>query len=263
MTQTTDLILAANEHGQQFYVTPQQFEVLNTLSELHKGGIGTVYGYRPKTNYTVIPTVDMQIITRFSTKSLYARKIAALDAITFDDVLPIANANPILRAQGRSTLVALFEGRKAMLKQSMQHTIVGNDRSDAHRQGHDRCYARVADSVKVNFKTEKVQEGKVWREQPTLLNGFPIANTIMLSYLELNRTYRVPGERKHVKHGSAVLMGNCISSLLNKRSVGFRTLSLTPESFESIKISNRKITADQLLNDDGVDPQLILEAIGI
>ena len=86
------------------------------------------------------------------------------------------------------------------------NTTLSGDRSDSHRAGHDRCYAHVADGVKVNFVTEKDKDGLM---QPVLTDGLPTAASIMVSYLEINRTTRKEGEYKVVNSGAPGSYGQC------------------------------------------------------
>jgi hypothetical protein len=227
-----------------FLCTVAQAETLDRLAALHKGGIGSVTGYRPTTGYVEgkSPVVDMQIITRFETGKLYARKKAALAGITFADVAEDIAKAPKLKALSAADCLAQFNACKEAAMASLDKTLTG-DRDDAHRQGHDRCYARVADGVKVNLVTEKDADGLM---QPVLKDGLPQLASIMLSYLELNKTIRVPGEYKTVNSGPKVLMDKIIESKLNARSVGFKTLSLKEGNFESLKVSKQTITPDDL-----------------
>lgn len=223
-------------NGQQFRATESQAEALESLSEARKGGIATVYGYTPTTGYVKdkYPVVDMQVLTRFSTENLYKRKMAALSDIRFSDVKPHIDADSVLAAMDEADLMALFNDRKAMEVASMNTTLSG-DRSDAHRQGHDRCYARVADGVKVNFVTEKV-DGLM---QPVLTDGLPTVASIMVSYLEINRTVREAGEYKTVNSGAPVRMSNIIAKVLNSRSVGLKMLSLKEDNFERLIVARK------------------------
>lgn len=223
-------------NGQSFRATAAQAEALESLSEARKGGIATVYGYTPTTGYVKdkYPVVDMQVLTRFSTENLYKRKMAALSDIRFSDVKPHIDADPVLAAMNETDLMTIFNDRKAKEVESMNTTLSG-DRSDAHRQGHDRCYARVADGVKVNFVTEKV-DGLM---QPVLTDGLPTVASIMVSYLEINRTVREAGEYKTVNSGAPVRMSNVIAKVLNSRSVGLKMLSLKEDNFERLIVSRK------------------------
>ena len=229
----THLILT-DLNGQKFRATAEQAEALESLSVARQGGIATVYGYTA-TSDRVKPTVyDAQLITRFSVENLYKRKMAALSDLRFSDVKEYIDADPVLSKLPESELLTIFNTRKAKEVDSMNTTLTG-DRSDAHRQGHDRCYARVADGIKVHFVTEKV-EGIM---QPVLTDGLPTVASIMVACLELNRNVREPGEYKVVKSGAPVLMSNAISKALNKRSVGLKFLSLKEGNFERLIVARK------------------------
>lgn len=227
-----------------FRCTPAQAETLDRLTALRKGCIGSVKGYRPTTGYVPgkTPVVDLQIITRFETNRLYARKREALDGITFADCAEAIAKHPKLAALPAGETLALFNSAKSAAIASLTKTL-GGDRDDAHRAGHDRCYARIVDGVKVHFVTEKGDDGLMY---PVLTDGLPTLDSIMLPYLELNRTVRVAGEYKVVNSGPKVLMDNVIAGLLNARSVGYKTLSLKEGNFEAIHVDKQTITPDDL-----------------
>lgn len=231
-----------------FRCTQAQADTLDVLASLNKGGIGAVKGYRPTTGYVPgkTPVVDMQILTRFETSKLYARKLAALEAVTFADCADDIAKHPKLSALPAADCLRIFETRKAKVMESLNKTLDG-DRDDAHRAGHDRCYARVADGVKVHFVTEKGEDGL---KHPVLTDGLPTLESIMVPYLELNRTVRVEGEYKVVNSGPDVLMGKIIERKMNSRSVGYKTLSLKEGNFEALHVGKRSITPDDLVSVD-------------
>ncbi len=228
-------------NGQKFCATAEQAEALESLSVARQGGIATVYGYKATSGRTIPTVYDAQLITRFSVENLYKRKMAALSEIHFSDVEEFVKADATLAALPRETLLTHFNDRKAKMVESMNTTLKG-DRSDAHRQGHDRCYARVAEGVKVHFVTEKV-DGLM---QPVLTDGLPVVESIMVGVLELNRHIREKGEYKVVKSGPAVLMGNAIEKALNKRSVGLKYLTLKEDNFERLVVNRRSYLPEEV-----------------
>jgi hypothetical protein len=175
---------------------------------------------------------------------LYQRKVKALEAITLDDVLPLVESDPVLSTLDRATVRDLFTGRKAQEIESLTRTLDGK-RDDSHREGHDRCYVTVADGVKVNLDCKKV-DGKM---VPVLHDGLPVAESIMLHYLELSSVTVTEGVRKEVNSGASVRMKNCIDRLLNKRSVGLKTFSLKADNFESVTVNREAITREDLLKE--------------
>lgn len=222
--------------------TQAQAETLDALMETRKGGFARVYGYQPSSDWVVSPVQDIVMVTRFSTEKLYARKVKALDAISFADVADAIKNEPKLNALPVNDQRKLFNERKQGMVDSMSKTLEG-DRSDAHRQGHDRCYLSLAEGVKVNYETEKGKDGLKY---PVLTNGFPTIASIMLTYLENSKVTRVKGVRKVVNSGAPVLMGKAIESLLNSRSVGIRTLSLKENNFERLVIDNEVILKEDI-----------------
>lgn len=224
------------------WASQQQAETLEALTQTRKGGFARVYGYKPSTDWVTSPVQDIVAVTRFSTAKLYERKRKALESITFADVADAIAANPKLAALTATDARKLFDERKAQEIESIETTQAG-DRSDAHRQGHDRCYMHLADGVKVNYETEKGKDGLM---HPVLTDGFPTVASIMLTYLENSKVTRVPGVRKVVNSGASVLMKNAIATKLNERSVGIKTLSLKEDNFERLVIDGEVILKEDV-----------------
>ena len=224
------------------WASPNQAETLQALTDTRKGGFARVYGYKPTSDWVVPPVQEIVMITRFSTEKLYARKVKARNELKFADVLPAIAKNPKLSAMTVSDLEALFNERKAMEVDSMEQTLDG-DRSGAHREGHDRCYLHIDQGVKVNFVTEKGKDGLMY---PVLTDGFPTVASIMLSYLENSKVTRVAGVRKVVNSKPPKLMSNAIESVLNKKSVGLKMLSLKEDNFERLVIDGEVVLSEDV-----------------
>lgn len=225
------------------WATRQQADTLEALVSTRKGGFARVYGYRPASDYIVSPVQDIVMITRFSTEKLYQRKRKALNSIKFVDVKPAIDADAKLSALTLQEQKDLFAERLQGMVDSMSKTLDG-DRSDAHRQGHDRCYLHIDDGIKVNYVTEKGKDGLM---HPVLTDGFPTVASIMITYLENSKVTRVAGERKTVNSGAPKLMSNAIESVLNKRSVGIKTLSLKEDNFERLVIDSEVILSEDVV----------------
>ena len=232
-------ILATDTNGLQVWITQAQLDALEVLEVAQAGGVAAVNGYVPATGYVVKPTVNIQMLTRFSYPRLLNRKMDALKAIQFSDIP--ANVIPSHKSKGK-TDEEWFDIRKEQEIASMQKTL-DNDRSDAHRQGHDRCYAHFAKGISAHLVTEKRDDGLM---HPVLTNGFPTVKSIMISYLELNRKVVVEGEYKSVNSGASVLMKKAIDKVLNQRSVGIRKLSLKEDNFQSLSISKNVVLPDNI-----------------
>lgn len=228
--------------GGKVWATRQQADVLETLILTRKGGFARVYGYKPASNYEVPPVQDIVMVTRFSTEKVYERKRKALESITFDDVKDAIAREPKLKALTVAEQEALFNERLQEMVNSLTKTLNG-DRSDAHRQGHDRCYLHLAEGVKVNYVTEKGTDGLM---HPVLTDGFPTVASIMLTYLENSKVTRVGGVRKIVNSKPPKLMSNAIESLLNKRSVSIKTASLKEDNFERLVIDNEVVLCEDV-----------------
>jgi hypothetical protein len=237
--QTKTLIVVPNG---KVWASAQQAEALEALIQTRKGGFARVYGYKPTSDWDTSPVQDIVAITRFSTEKLYERKTKAVNGLTFADVKDAIAKNPKLKALSLTEQEALFNERKAMVVDSMAKTLDG-DRDDAHRQGHDRCYLHLAPGVKVNYDTVKGKDGLM---QPVLTDGFPTVASIMLSYLENSKVTRVEGVRKVVNSGAPKLMSNAIDSVLNKKSVALKMLSLKEDNFERLVIDGEVVLCEDV-----------------
>lgn len=228
--------------GGKVWASRQQADTLEALTLTRKGGFARIYGYKPASNYEVSPVQDIVMVTRFSAEKLYERKRKALESITFDDVKDAIAREPKLKALTVAEQEALFNERLQEMVNSLTKTLNG-DRSDAHRQGHDRCYLQIAEGVKVNYVTEKGKDGLM---HPVLTDGFPTVASIMITYLENSKVTRVEGVRKVVNSKPPKLMSNAIESVLNKRSVGIKTLSLKEDNFERLVIDNEVVLREDV-----------------
>lgn len=240
--QNVETVTVTSNDGRKVRVSAAQAKAIKTLNESRKGGCAAVTGYVPTTNWVVPPVQDIQLLTNFSTERLYKRRMEALEAITFADVTDKLASDPVLSGKTMAELRDIFEDRKAKQIASLQKSLDG-ERDDAHRQGHDRCYAHIGD-VKVHLVTEKGEDGLM---HPVVdRDGTVRAKNIMVKYLELNVKTREKGERKVVNSGAPVRMGNLIERCLNKRSVGFKTLSLKEDNFESFHIDRKTLEPGEI-----------------
>lgn len=247
------MIVLTDTNGTKFRATKAQAEAIESLSVARAGGIATIRGYSPSTGWEVRPKYDAQLLTRFNLSNLYARKMAAISDVRFSDIAEGIAADPVLSTLSDTEAMTLFNTRKAMAVESMQKTIEGSDRSDAHRAGHDRCYARMADGIRVHFVTEKDADGIM---QPVLTDGMPTVNSIMLSCLELNRTYVAQGVRKVVNSGAPKRISNLIDKTIKSKSVSFKSLSLKEGNFDSLTISRKKYLAEDVT---GIDASILAD----
>lgn len=236
------------ESGDRFRCTQKQADTLDRLKGIIAGGIGTVHGYVSTSGRVKPEKADIQFITHFSTERLYERKAAALRGIEYNDIAETVEDIPKVQALTEADRVALFEERKNKELESLEKTLEG-DRSDNYRQAHDRCYCFVAKGIKVHYRTkdEKYTENGVTRKRkvPELIADLPVADSIMLTILELNRTVIEEGEYKKVNSGASVLIKNAMLKALNSRSVGLKTLSLKEDNFESLVVSRNTFLAEE------------------
>ena len=232
-------VTATAADGRKVKMTATQASSIETLNNTRKGGCGSVTGYTPNAQgWEVVPTLNIQLITHFSTMRLYERRKAALEAVEFGDLKFLAS-DDVLGNMTIADLVPLFNERKQKLIDSLQTTLDGV-RDDEHRKAHDRCYAYIGD-VKVHLETtdgikDNGKKGKVPVENA---DGSFNVESIMIPYLELSRTETVKGRRKEKKSGAGVLMENMIKGCLNKRSHQIKTLSLKVDNFETFKVDRQ------------------------
>lgn len=229
--------------GREFRCTTAQAETLDQLSTIQRGGIGTVHGYVSTTGRVEPEIADIQFITAFSLERLYQRKIAALQGISLNEVLDVAQNDPKLSALSEAELSDLFEQRRNMEIASMQKTLDG-DRSGAHRQAHDTFYIQVAPGIKVHlhtFKNERSGETEL-----ELVGGKPVAKSIMVSIIEISRNVVKEGQYKVVNSGAPVRMSNAISRAINTRSTSMKTLSLKDDNFDRLVVSRKEFLPEDV-----------------
>lgn len=233
-----DVVVTAND-GRSVKMTARQANTIETINNTRKGGCGSVIGYVPTTNWDIPPVQDIQLITHFSTENLYKRRLKALDAIKYADVAPFLGGDEVLRNLTVKECIEIFEARKEKMMESLRKSLDG-DRSGAHRQAHDRCYAIVGD-VKVHLLTEGKPAMPIEDAE-----GNVIVDTIMIPYLELNVTERQKGKRKVVNSGKDVRIGNLITKCLNKRSEVYKTLSLKEDNFEVFRVDHQEFLPEHV-----------------
>ena len=233
-----NVTLKAND-GRMVSMAAQQANAIQEMNNTRKAGFASVTGYVPTTGYDVSPVQNIQIITHIRIDKLYERRLEALEAVEFKDVAPFLAAHEKLAALSVNECIALFNERKQKEIDSLKTSLSGN-RSDNHRQAHDRCYAHFGD-VKVHLVTE----GKP-KEPVTDSDGNVQLASIMVPYIELNVTEVKKGKRKVINSGTSVLMKNLITKAMNKRSIVFKTLSLKADNFESFKVDGKKLLAEDV-----------------
>lgn len=227
-------------------MTGDQRDAVEALRDIHKGGIGTVTGYRPSTGYTERPVQDIQFITAFSYERLNERKKKALQDLDIDDILDFVTGDAVkgtkLEGVAIETIYDTFQDKRKALIESIDKTASG-DRSDAHRQAHDRNY-RTFGAVKVNLVSQKNDDGiKV----PVVdEDGNYEAASILLPIIEIRKTVREPGKRKFVNSGVPKLVENAMNRAANKRSISYKQLSLKDGNFETISVSKRTIVSEDV-----------------
>lgn len=236
------VILKVN--GMKFWATTKQIAAIETLMAANKGGFARVNGYVSTTDYVKPQTANLTVLTRFSVENLYKRKIAALQALTFTDVMDKVLDDDAAKARAKvfdlQELQAIFAERRAKEIESMEKTLAGI-RDDAHRQGHDRCYIRITDGVKAHLRTEKVDGVMV----PVLRDGVPILDSVILHAITISQDVITEGERKIVNSGIPVLISKAMERLMPK-STKIRSLALKENNFDSVMIGGNVILPQEM-----------------
>ena len=237
------------DSGDQFRCTEEQAATLKELQGVVAGGIGTVHSYVSTSDRVKPEIADIQFITHFSTARLYERKISALRDLTYSDVSEFAEKHDKILALSESERENLFNTRRNSEIASMEKTLEG-DRSDNRRQAHDRVFCQIAKGIKVHFHTFKedyidADGKKKKRTVPEMVAGLPVAKSINLTVLVLNKTVKQEGEYVVRNSGAPVLMSTAISRGLNIRSVGLKTLSLKEDNFDSLVVSRKTFLAEE------------------
>ena len=239
MTLATRSLITVN--GQQFWASQSQADTLNILNDTRKGGFARVYGYVAKSGRTEPTVYDATVTTRFSYEALVSRKLKATQALTLADIKPfLPMSNPKLKGMDDAALEAVFATRKGDEVDSLKGK--GND---AQREAHTRCYAHVTNGVVVHYTTEKDSDGIA---QPVLLDGFPMAESVMLNVLEVSRTVRIAGAYKVVNSGAPVLVSNAIKAALKANGVrSMKRISLKEDSFERLAIDSNVVLPEDVV----------------
>lgn len=245
----TAFTVYTTDSGDKFRCTTEQAATLESLKGVVAGGIGTVHDYQSVSGRTVPEIATIQFITHFSTARLYERKIAALRELDYSDIAQFAEGNDKILALSESERVELFNTRRDAEIASMEKTLEG-DRSDNRRQAHDRMFCDIAKGIKVHFHPVKEKytdaDGKKkTRTVPEIVAGLPVAKSINLSVLVLNKTVSQKGEYVVRDSGAPVLISNAIQRGLNSRSVGLKTLSLKEDNFSSLVVSRKTFLAEE------------------
>ncbi len=227
------------EHNtEKCWASDAQAQAIELLQET-KTGFATVHGYVSTSGYVTPQTADINFITKFNIMRVYERAIAALSELHFEDVKEELLKSKFGTIPINELRAAFFE-RVTSEIDSMQKTLDG-DRSDAHREAHDRNYIGIAPAVKVHLKTKK--DGDI--RKPIIFKEYPLVESIMIGMIEIGRTITEAGEYKIVKSGLPVTISNIVKSKL-PRSAKLKFLSLKEDNFKSISIGGTEIIPDDI-----------------
>jgi len=223
--------------GRQVNITPEQKSVLDVLAQVRHGGFASVIEYSPESNYVTRPVQNIQFVSKFSYLKRNNKLLERAEAITLDN-LKLADPKLDLPA---GKLQALFDEAKSEVVMSLRKTMDG-DRSDSHRQAHDKFYIQASMGVKVHLQTEKVN-GKT---RLVTENGVPMAKSIMVSVLEVGKQVLKEGECKKVNSRSKTLMKKAIIQAAEKGMLKFKMISLKSDNFKELRLGGEVVAVEDL-----------------
>ena len=241
------ITIAASENPRGRYTTFRATnKVVKALAQLRdaKLGFATIHGYKPTTNWAVVPTHDINFNFGFVVSRLYKAQREAIATMSLADLDPkkvamwVANSGK----NAFATIEEQFDYCKANMVETVGKSLDGS-LSNAHTEAHDECYCTIRNSIKVHFITEEVtlDDGRKVKRPVLDSDGVPTVASILIPYLERHTKTVVAGERKVVKSGSKVLMDNAIEYSLPK-SLQFRMVSLKEDNFVDLSMSGELVT---------------------
>jgi len=218
--------------GRQVNITPEQKSVLDVLAQVRHGGFASVIEYSPESNYVTRPVQNIQFVSKFSYLKRNNKLLERAEAIKL--------ADPKLDLPA-GKLQARFDEAKSEVVMSLRKTMDG-DRSDSHRQAHDKFYIQASMGVKVHLQTEKVN-GKT---RLVTENGVPMAKSIMVSVLEVGKQVLKEGECKKVNSRSKTLMKKAIIQAAEKGMLKFKMISLKSDNFKELRLGGEVVAVEDL-----------------
>lgn len=229
-----------NIDGKKIKISPKMAKTLNDMEQLRKGGFATARGYVSTSKRITPEKANIQFISKFSYMNLIEKKLNIIKELSFNDI--DIKEEKILQLSEKEQR-ELFKSCINKMTESIEKTKSG-DRRDSYRAAHDTFYAKSSSGVKIHLKTTK--NGK----KTSLITdnkGFPIADSIMVSAIEIGRKVIQKGEFKKVNSGLKVLMDNTINKALKSKGVkNIKTFSLKENNFDSLIIDKIEIKPDDI-----------------
>lgn len=228
--------IVATINNVEVNISMKLLAVLEPLIEARKGGFAYLKGGvftsgREESKATV---ANVWFNSCFSYTNLLDAKVLALAEIN-----GIEGVDPALFSSAKSELIA-----------SAMKTLEGV-RDDANRKGHDRCFLKVVDGVKLHYITEKNTITGLM-EPVIATNGKPTAKSIQVSALEVARKVVEEGVYKKVNSRPLTLAKKAIEKALRAKGIKTpKTFTLQEDKFESLSIDGNCIPVDAL--SDGED----------
>lgn len=223
-------------------VTDSIAKVIDAINETGRGQFGFIKNHvsgevgkdkciRPKVS-------DMWFLTNPRYDRWLARKREAVTAL---DVETVAARSSKLwdkmreKAGKNADITALFEKAKKEILDSVAKTEAG-DRSDGHREGHDRCYVRLG-NVTIHLATAPDSNGLMAPVRDE--RGRMIAEGCMLPFYAIKRVYSDEGEYGKVDSRALTLMKKAIEKATCLHD--FKTFNLAKANFTTITFNSKTV----------------------
>jgi len=224
-------------------VTEQGAKILDAMNEGARGRFAFVRnhvsGVPGKDGCIASKVSDLWLVTN-PRYDLYRERVRtgvlALDLPTVTVALRERYDDLAAKAEkaGKS-LLELYETAKNDILDSLDKTDAG-DRSDAHRQGHDTCYAHVGIAT-LHLHTVTGEDG---RKVPAIAeNGHMTVEGVMIPNFIVHRRVHVAGEWKPVNSRALTIMKEGIMAALRQYGIrGWRTLNFAKSNYTTVTFNS-------------------------
>jgi len=283
--------LFTTQTGERIWLTRKQVETCAMLTTTRKGGFASLSGYRAKTGYTSIsktPLMKLIFTSRFSVENMYKKEIASLNELSFSDLnIPESAENlegqnlidfPYIASLTEDERKELFESCVQKMIDTKEDSLSReNQLNTALKEGIALNKVQICKGVFIPVVNEKTEEGNL---VPVLKEGHKQGkDSINMGRLDVKKSYHCPecknevgydlvcecgwtGERKLTKRrkNAKVPMDNLILKALKKHCIGYKSLSLTSDNYETLKIDGEEFKpSDISININVEDLETILE----
>lgn len=237
-------------------------KVIDAVNETGRGQFGFIKNHvsgevgkdkciRPKVS-------DMWFLTNPRYDRYLARKREAITGLDVSKVSEKAGKlwDKVREKAGKDAdITALFEKAKKDILDSAAKTEAG-DRSDGHREGHDRCYVRLG-NVTIHLATATDTNGLMTPVRDE--RGRMVAEGCMLPFYAIKRVYSDEGEYGKVDSRALTLMKKAIEKATGLHD--FKTFNLSKANFTTITFNSRTIFGYVRDSETAVLDTLIMDLI--